>query len=96
MAPIQLSPNAYRYLTAFFILYHKLGLGEPSMVEIKYIYLIKSHLSRGFLNKNYSVFFFYLKSLEKLGDDPCGAFLKQDLEKPLVLGRRLLAVPKQS
>ena len=57
MAPIQLNPNVYRFLYAWYVLYHKLGLGEPSISELRYIYIMKRHLAIGCANKNYRVFY---------------------------------------
>ena len=52
VAPIQLNPNVYRFLYAWFVPYHKLSLGEPSVYELRYIYTMKSHPAVDCANKN--------------------------------------------
>ena len=56
-APIHLNPNVYQFLSAWYILYHKLGLCELSILKLRHIYIMKSHLALGYANKNYGVFY---------------------------------------
>lgn len=57
MAPIQLNPDVYRFLSTWYVFYHKLGLGETSAAELRHIYIMKSYPTLGCSNKNYGVFY---------------------------------------
>ena len=56
LAPIQVNPNVYWHLTALFILFSKLHLGEPIVAELASIYALKSHPSLSCANKDYGVY----------------------------------------
>ena len=38
LAPVQLNTNAYRFLAAYYVLYQKLKLGEPSLSEVMHAF----------------------------------------------------------
>ena len=57
LAPIQVNPNVYRYLTALFVLFSKLHIGEPTVAELASIYALKSYPSSGCANKDYGVYY---------------------------------------
>ena len=42
LAPGQLHPNGWRVLSAMFVLWERCGLGEPSLVEVKHLYQLRS------------------------------------------------------
>ncbi|XP_024047955.1 uncharacterized protein LOC112101523, partial [Citrus clementina] len=55
LVPGQLHPNGWRVLSALFVLWERCKLGEPSLVEIKHLYQLRSNLkeadSWGMVNK---------------------------------------------
>ena len=42
LAPGQLHPKGWRVLSALFVLWERCGLGEPSLVEVKHLYQLRS------------------------------------------------------
>ena len=46
LAPGQLHPNGWRVLSALFVLWERCGLGEPSLVEVKHLYQLRSSLKK--------------------------------------------------
>ena len=44
LPPGQLHPNEWRLLSALYVLWEKCGLGEPSLVEVKHLYQLRSSL----------------------------------------------------
>lgn len=43
LAPFQLTPNSYRHMVGFYILYCELGFWEPNLEEFVYMYSIKAN-----------------------------------------------------
>jgi len=43
LAPGQLHPNGWRVLSAMFVLWERCGLEEPSLVEVKHLYQLRSN-----------------------------------------------------
>ncbi|XP_015389448.2 uncharacterized protein LOC107178604 [Citrus sinensis] len=42
LAPSQLHPNGWRVLSAMFVLWERCGLEEPSLIEVKHLYQLRS------------------------------------------------------
>lgn len=41
LTPFQFVPNAYKYIVGMYIIYHKLGFGEPTPEEFTWFYQLK-------------------------------------------------------
>ena len=44
LAPGQLHPNGWRVLSAMYVLWERCGSEEPSLVEVKHLYQLRSSL----------------------------------------------------